>query len=193
MYRKYKKRGQKPLNTIDENRSIKIPYQLFLQRRALPYDHSAHIEQPFALSQDPRQAAPAHSRVHNKWRLSRHALTESSIMNSAESLALFYEELATVISQRCPISSYWNDRGFTMWLCELMTFRFQQSFATENTPKPIKANFPLLFRGLCEVLIHSLNAELSGNKERRSPEAVGVNGGLAEWIAQYSAACGAAP
>ncbi|XP_026845923.1 Fanconi anemia group D2 protein [Drosophila persimilis] len=65
-------------------------------------------------------------------------LTESSIMNSAESLALFYEELATVISQRCPISSYWNDRGFTMWLCELMTFRFQQSFATENTPKPIK-------------------------------------------------------
>ncbi|XP_022209594.2 Fanconi anemia group D2 protein homolog [Drosophila obscura] len=64
-------------------------------------------------------------------------LTESSIINSAESLALFYEELATVISQRCPISSYWNDKYFTMWLCELMTYRFQHNFATETIPKPI--------------------------------------------------------
>ncbi|SPP83080.1 Fanconi anemia group D2 protein homolog [Drosophila guanche] len=86
-------------------------------------------------------------------------LTESSIINSAESLALFYEELATVISQRCPISSYWNDKYFTMWLCELMTFRFQQSFVTEDSPKPMKGIYLEYQKNINELDESNINSE----------------------------------
>ncbi|XP_017074591.2 Fanconi anemia group D2 protein [Drosophila eugracilis] len=65
--------------------------------------------------------------------------TEASIGNSAESLSLFYEELATVFNQRNEIASVCDlDNHFIAWLCDLVTFRFQTSFVTEDVPETIK-------------------------------------------------------
>uniref|UniRef100_A0A6P4EZY6 Fanconi anemia group D2 protein n=1 Tax=Drosophila rhopaloa TaxID=1041015 RepID=A0A6P4EZY6_DRORH len=65
--------------------------------------------------------------------------TESSIANSAESLALFYEELATVFNQRYDGTSIGDlDSQFIAWACELVTLRFQASFVTEDVPETIK-------------------------------------------------------
>ncbi|KAH8294661.1 hypothetical protein KR018_001006 [Drosophila ironensis] len=65
--------------------------------------------------------------------------TETSIGNNAESLALFYEELATVFSQRFDGTFVCDlDKHFISWACELITFRFQDSFVSEDAPETIK-------------------------------------------------------
>ncbi|XP_017119014.1 Fanconi anemia group D2 protein [Drosophila elegans] len=65
--------------------------------------------------------------------------TESSIANSAESLALFYEELATVFNQRYDETSACDlDHHFIAWACDIVTIRFQTSFVTEDVPETIK-------------------------------------------------------
>ncbi|KAH8382936.1 hypothetical protein KR009_005875 [Drosophila setifemur] len=65
--------------------------------------------------------------------------TEASIGNSSESLALFYEELATVFSQRYDGTLVCDlDNHFIAWACEVMTFRFQASFVSEELPETIK-------------------------------------------------------
>ncbi|XP_017003443.2 Fanconi anemia group D2 protein homolog [Drosophila takahashii] len=65
--------------------------------------------------------------------------TESSIGNSVESLALFYEELATVFNQRNDGTSACDlDYHFIAWACDVVTFRFQASFVTEDVPETIK-------------------------------------------------------
>lgn len=65
--------------------------------------------------------------------------TEASIGNSTESLALFFEELATVFNQRNEGTSGCElDNQFIAWACDLVTFRFQASFVTENVPETLK-------------------------------------------------------
>ncbi|XP_017048859.1 Fanconi anemia group D2 protein [Drosophila ficusphila] len=65
--------------------------------------------------------------------------TESSIGNSAKSLALFYEELATVFNQRYDGNTVCDlEYQFLAWACDLVTFRFQASFVTEDIPETIK-------------------------------------------------------
>ncbi|XP_060649460.1 LOW QUALITY PROTEIN: Fanconi anemia group D2 protein [Drosophila nasuta] len=67
-------------------------------------------------------------------------LTQSAIRNSPELLALFYDELASVLTVRYynAESAYMLDNKFLIWLCELMTYRFQQSFVSEHQPNAIK-------------------------------------------------------
>lgn len=67
-------------------------------------------------------------------------LTQSAICNSPELLALFYDELASVLTVRYynAESIYMLDNQFLMWLCELMTYRFQQSFVNDHQPKTVK-------------------------------------------------------
>ncbi|KAH8381489.1 hypothetical protein KR093_006396 [Drosophila rubida] len=67
-------------------------------------------------------------------------LTQSAIRNSPELLALFYDELASVLTVRYynAESAYMLDNKFLIWLCELMTYRFQQSFVSEHQPSAIK-------------------------------------------------------
>ncbi|EDV91108.1 Fanconi anemia group D2 protein [Drosophila grimshawi] len=67
-------------------------------------------------------------------------LTQSAIGNSAELLALFYDELASVLTVRFynTESIYMLDNSFLIWLCELMTFRFQQSFVNEHAPNVVR-------------------------------------------------------
>ncbi|XP_036674528.2 Fanconi anemia group D2 protein homolog [Drosophila suzukii] len=65
--------------------------------------------------------------------------TESSIGNSVESLALFYEELAMVFNQRNDGTSACDlDYRFIAWACDVVTFRFQASFVTEDVQETIK-------------------------------------------------------
>ncbi|KAM8706214.1 hypothetical protein ACLKA7_010484 [Drosophila subpalustris] len=67
-------------------------------------------------------------------------LTQSAIRNSPELLALFYDELASVLTVRHynAESAYMLDNKFLIWLCELMTYRFQQSFVSEHQASTIK-------------------------------------------------------
>ncbi|KAH8311710.1 hypothetical protein KR044_007645 [Drosophila immigrans] len=67
-------------------------------------------------------------------------LTQSAIRNSPELLALFYDELASVLTVRYynAESAYMLDNKFLIWLCELMTYRFQQCFISEHPPSAIK-------------------------------------------------------
>ncbi|XP_064549377.1 Fanconi anemia group D2 protein homolog [Drosophila montana] len=67
-------------------------------------------------------------------------LTQSAICNSPELLALFYDELASVLNVRYynQESIYMLDNQFLMWLCELMTYRFQQSFVNDHQPNTVK-------------------------------------------------------
>ncbi|KAH8292041.1 hypothetical protein KR054_003960 [Drosophila jambulina] len=85
--------------------------------------------------------------------------TEASIGNSAESLALFYEELATVLSQRHDGTSVCGpDQQFIAWACELITFRFQNSFVTEDlaeTVKGIKLEYQLNINELDDTNVHT--------------------------------------
>ncbi|EDV43092.1 uncharacterized protein Dana_GF18312 [Drosophila ananassae] len=65
--------------------------------------------------------------------------TEASIGNCPESLALFYEELATVFSLRFDGSFACDlDKQFIAWACDVMTFRFQASFVTGDHAEAIK-------------------------------------------------------
>lgn len=67
-------------------------------------------------------------------------LTQTAVCNSAEMLALFYDELASVLTVRHynAESKYMLDNKFLIWLCELMTYRFQQSFVSENPTGVVK-------------------------------------------------------
>ncbi|XP_030369940.1 Fanconi anemia group D2 protein isoform X2 [Scaptodrosophila lebanonensis] len=59
--------------------------------------------------------------------------TQSSITHSAESLALFYDEMESVFNTRLDAENgYQLDKLFISWLCELMTHYFQQNFITEH-------------------------------------------------------------
>lgn len=67
---------------------------------------------------------------------------QSSTTQSPELLALFYDELATVcfnVGQedgRGP-KLFW-DKSFLIWLCELITYHFQNNFIVEDTPDDIE-------------------------------------------------------
>ncbi|XP_017017550.1 Fanconi anemia group D2 protein homolog [Drosophila kikkawai] len=91
--------------------------------------------------------------------------TEASIGNSAESLALFYEELATVLSQRHDgTSTCGPDHQFIAWACELITFRFQNSFVTEDlaeTVKGIRLEYQLNINELDDTNVHTDTEVLS--------------------------------
>ncbi|KAH8265254.1 hypothetical protein KR038_002491 [Drosophila bunnanda] len=91
--------------------------------------------------------------------------TEASIGSSAESLALFYEELATVLSQRHDVTSVCGpDHQFIAWACELITFRFQNSFVTEDlaeTVKGIKLEYQLNINELDDTNVHTDTEVLS--------------------------------
>ncbi|XP_068157652.1 Fanconi anemia group D2 protein homolog isoform X2 [Drosophila tropicalis] len=67
-------------------------------------------------------------------------ITQSSIINNAELMALFFEELASVFYDRCTNNdnSCHLDKDLVIWLCEVMTFRFQSIFVTEDVPDTIK-------------------------------------------------------
>ncbi|KAH8417749.1 hypothetical protein KR222_005289 [Zaprionus bogoriensis] len=67
-------------------------------------------------------------------------LTQSAICSSPELLALFYDELASVLTVRYynAESIYMLDNKFLIWLCELMTYRFQQSFVSETPASAVK-------------------------------------------------------
>ena len=53
-----------------------------------------------------------------------------------ETLALFYDELAAVLSnQNCSSHNAGIDKHFLTWLCDLITLYFQQNFVLEcDTP-----------------------------------------------------------
>ncbi|XP_014088001.2 Fanconi anemia group D2 protein homolog [Bactrocera oleae] len=63
-------------------------------------------------------------------------LVESACVHCPESLALFYDELA--ISCMCMPSERETctqlDKPYLIWLCDVMTFYFQNSFVAENSP-----------------------------------------------------------
>ncbi|KAM7362212.1 fancd2 [Cochliomyia hominivorax] len=61
---------------------------------------------------------------------------QSSTLHSPELLALFYDELAIVCSAGGAdrANGLQLDIPFVIWLCELMTFYFQNSFVAELTP-----------------------------------------------------------
>lgn len=65
---------------------------------------------------------------------------QSSITNSPECLALFYDELANVCSAGGDdrANGLLLDIPFVIWLCELMTYYFQNSFVAEHQPVPIQ-------------------------------------------------------
>ncbi|KAH8247136.1 hypothetical protein KR032_010698 [Drosophila birchii] len=92
--------------------------------------------------------------------------TEASIGNSAESLALFYEELATVLGQRHEGTSgiCGPDHHFIAWACEVITFRFEKSFVTEDvaeTVKGIKLEYRLNINELDDTNVHTETDVLS--------------------------------
>lgn len=61
-------------------------------------------------------------------------------MNSPECLALFYDELANVCSAGGDdrANGLLLDIPFVIWLCELMTYYFQNSFVAEHNPETIQ-------------------------------------------------------
>lgn len=61
---------------------------------------------------------------------------QSSTLHSPELLALFYDELAIVCSAGGSdrANGLQLDIPFVLWLCELMTFYFQNSFVAEHSP-----------------------------------------------------------
>ncbi|XP_075147776.1 fancd2 [Haematobia irritans] len=65
---------------------------------------------------------------------------QSSTMNSPECLALFYDELANVCSAGGDdrANGLLLDIPFVIWLCELMTYYFQNSFVAEHNPEPVQ-------------------------------------------------------
>ncbi|XP_055851494.1 Fanconi anemia group D2 protein homolog [Episyrphus balteatus] len=61
----------------------------------------------------------------------------STTLYCPESLALFYDELASVCSSNNQRNenALCLDRPFVIWLCELITYYFQNSFVIEDNPK----------------------------------------------------------
>ncbi|EDV48341.1 Fanconi anemia group D2 protein [Drosophila erecta] len=105
--------------------------------------------------------------------------TESSIGNSTESLALFFEELASVFNQRNEGTTGCDlDYQFIAWVCDLVTFRFQASFVTEDVPetlKGIKLEYQLNINELDDTNVNTesdvLNIGINISKLVLSPKA----------------------
>uniref|UniRef100_A0A1B0FNR3 Fanconi anemia group D2 protein n=1 Tax=Glossina morsitans morsitans TaxID=37546 RepID=A0A1B0FNR3_GLOMM len=65
--------------------------------------------------------------------------TQTSTMYSPELMALFYDELAIVCCAKKSdrANSLFLDKNFVMWVCDLMTCYFQNSFVVEQDPEKI--------------------------------------------------------
>lgn len=64
----------------------------------------------------------------------------SSTLHSPDLLALFYDELSIVCSAGGAdrANGLQLDKPFIIWLCELMTYYFQNSFVAEHQPETIE-------------------------------------------------------
>uniref|UniRef100_A0A1I8ML88 Fanconi anemia group D2 protein n=1 Tax=Musca domestica TaxID=7370 RepID=A0A1I8ML88_MUSDO len=103
---------------------------------------------------------------------------QSSTMNSPECLALFYDELANVCSAGGDdrANGLLLDIPFVIWLCELMTYYFQNSFVAEHNPETI--------HGISLVYMKCINTPLDANTEESELPQIAIN--IAELVLKPS-------
>ncbi|XP_073815806.1 fancd2 isoform X2 [Musca autumnalis] len=94
---------------------------------------------------------------------------QSSTMNSPECVALFYDELANVCSAGGDdrANGLQLDIPFVIWLCELMTYYFQNSFVAEHNPEPIQ--------GINLIYAKCINTPLDANTEESELPQIAIN------------------
>uniref|UniRef100_A0A1I8P4T9 Fanconi anemia group D2 protein n=1 Tax=Stomoxys calcitrans TaxID=35570 RepID=A0A1I8P4T9_STOCA len=103
---------------------------------------------------------------------------QSSTMNSPECLALFYDELANVCSAggEDRANGLHLDIPFVIWLCELMTYYFQNSFVAEHNPEPI--------HGINLMYMKCINSPIDANTEESELPQIAIN--IAELVLKPS-------